>query len=182
MPDMNDNIVRNQDRGIPGNGGSFAPHDKPDADPAIVLASAGTVSVSQMAGGTTFTAPHPKTGGRRHYRKIWDEDRWLVEDTQSEECWRMLAFADATIEDVSPTPGAPRDEPAAPSAATAALSPEDAREAARIVDKLEAANKAWNEATNDGEEEEGRAYEAREDAELDFATEAHELLKRLLGR
>lgn len=182
MPDMSDNIVRNQDRGIPGNGGSFAPHDKADADPTVTLAAADNVSVSQMAGGTTFTAPHPKTGERRQYRKTWDEDSWLVEDTQSEECWQMFAFADASIEDVSPTPAAPHDEPAAPPAAKAALSPDDAAEAARLVDKLETAYAAWNEDTNEGEEPNERAYEAREDAELDFANDAHELLKRLLGR
>ncbi|MGW8431545.1 hypothetical protein ACWGJ9_10680 [Curtobacterium citreum] len=232
---MTDNIVRNQDLGIPGNGGSFAPHNKSDADPSVILAeptngdvrvgpytvqagsleplpewpagivrpdvhpqyndSDGQISVSVQVGPVwlnTFEIDsdvHLDDFDDAGAPTAWtDEDRAQITEfaqaahQRAKQVLGQVEYQATHSEALSPALHALVNDEPVPATPQASLTAEDADEASRILDKLEAANRVWSEATNEGLEEDGRAYEAREDAELTFANDAYELLKRLLGR
>lgn len=103
---MNDTSIRRKDKaGLPAaagvSGGAFASHDRGEAAIAPLTPAA---RVSEMPADTLFTAAHPTTGEPTEFRKIWDEDRWLVEDVATDEGWRMYLIDDSTVENIRQGP------------------------------------------------------------------------------
>ncbi len=100
------NIRRKDKRGVPAapgvSGGAYAAHER---EPAVIEPlTPRTWRIGAMARDMLFTAAHPKTGEPTAFRKIWDEDRWLIEDVATEECWRMHHIDDNTVEDARQGP------------------------------------------------------------------------------
>jgi hypothetical protein len=105
MADMNDSLRRKDKPGLPATpgvtGGAFTTHEHGEA---TIEPLTSAPRVSEMPADTLFTAAHPKTGAPTEFRKIWDEDRWLVEDLASNESWRMYLIDDSTVEHVRQGP------------------------------------------------------------------------------
>ncbi len=234
MPDVND-IIRNQDLGIPGNGGEFARQNKAEADASVTLSpgASAPVRVGPYTVNTDSLQPlpdwpasishpvvHPQyndadgqISAALQVGPVWlntyelDGDVYLddFDEAGAPSTWtdtdkaQITEFAQAAhqrakqvlgqveyqathSEALSPAIQALVNNEPVPSTPYAALSTEDTAKANELLDTWEKAVATWNEETDDGINDNSRAYEAREDAQLAFADGAEALLKQLLGR
>ncbi|WIE81174.1 hypothetical protein [Curtobacterium sp. MCSS17_016] len=234
MDDVND-IIRNQDLGIPGNGGEFAGHKKTEADASVTLTGSGTsgVRVGPYTVETSSLEPLPEwpegivrpdvvpqysdSDGQISvaamigpvwvntleldgdvYLDDFDEagapDTWTDEDKaqitayvtashqRAKQVLGQVEYQATHNEAFSPALRALVNDEPVPATPHGALAQEDIEQATRLLDDLRSAVDQWNEDTNEGMNDDRRAYEQREDAQLAFADGAEALLNRLLGR